>query len=206
MLKLGLTGGIGSGKTTIANIFIELGVPVFFADDEAKKFLLNNNVKSKLALHFGNHIIDFNGEINKAELAKIVFSDSNKLEKLNAIIHPLLMKEFEHWSSEKKRKNNALVVLEAAILFEAGFDKFVNKTLTVSANIEDRIKRVIKRDSTQYKLVVDRINSQMSDEERELLSDIIINNSNNNMIVERVIEIYNSLLESDLSNKNPRIN
>jgi len=197
MLKLGLTGGIGSGKTTIANIFVELGVPVFFADDEAKKFLFDKEVKSKLVSLFGNQIIDSEGEINKAELAKVVFSNPNELKKLNALIHPLLMKEFELWSNKKQSEKYIIVILEAAILFESGFDKFVNKTLTVSANIEDRINRVVKRDNTQYKLVVDRINNQMSDEERELLSDIIINNSNGNMIVKEVIEIYNTLLEVD---------
>jgi len=206
MLKLGLTGGIGSGKTTVANIFIELGVPVFFADDEAKKFLFDKEVKSKLVRLFGNQILGLEGEINKVELAKIVFSNTNELKKLNALIHPLLMKEFELWVNEKQSEKYPIVVLEAAILYEAGFEKFVNKTLTVSANIDDRIKRVMKRDNTQYNLVVDRINNQMSDKKRELLSDIIINNSNNTMIVKRVVEIYNTLLESDSIIKNHRIN
>ena len=206
MLKLGLTGGIGSGKTTVANIFIELGVPVFFADDEAKKFLFDKEVKSKLVRLFGNQILGLEGEINKVELAKIVFSNTNELKKLNALIHPLLMKEFELWVNEKQTEKYPIVVLEAAILYEAGFEKFVNKTLTVSANIDDRIKRVMKRDNTQYNLVVDRINNQMSDKKRELLSDIIINNSNNTMIVKRVVEIYNTLLESDSIIKNHRIN
>ena len=189
MIKLGLTGGIGSGKTTVANVFETLGVPVFYADDEAKKFLYQNEVKQQLVELFGTKVIDDNGEVNKFELANIVFNDADSLKKLNALIHPLLINEFENWAEKKKANNYLYIIMEAAILFEAGFDSYVDKVICVSAPLETRINRVVSRDGATNEQVLSRINNQMSDEERELRSDFIIRNSNSDMIVNEIVSL-----------------
>ena len=194
MLKLGLTGGIGSGKTTIAKVFENIGVPVFYADNEAKKFLFDEDVKRNLVSIFGDNVIDSNGEVNKQELASIVFNNKAHLQELNSLIHPLLMKEFEKWCNNNELEKNPYIVMEAAILFEAGFDKFVDKVLTISAPLHTRIERVVKRDNTDIKQVESRIRNQMSDKEREKKSDYIIYNGDMDMVVNEVVKINQNLL------------
>ncbi len=191
MIKLGLTGGIGSGKSTVAKVFESLGVPVYYADDEAKKFLFHNDVKSQLKTLFGDRIINSRGEVDKPILASIVFTDENELTKLNALIHPLLEKDFVTWVESKNDEH--YIVKEAAILFEAGFDKSVDKILSVSAPVEQRIQRVIKRDGVNRQQVLDRISKQWTDEQREAKSDFVINNANNQMILEQILHIHQEL-------------
>ncbi len=189
-MVIGLTGGIGSGKSTVAKIVERLGVPVFYADDEAKKFLWNNEVKSQLAAIFGKNIIGADGEIHKPSLAKIVFSDERSLALLNNLIHPLLLAAFKNWVVNNSSNKNNYLLMEAAILFEAGFDIVVDKTVTVSANIEDRIQRVMQRDKESREQVMARINSQWSDRQREQKADFVIHNSNKDMILKRVVDLH----------------
>jgi dephospho-CoA kinase len=193
MIKLGITGGIGSGKTTVAKVFETIGVPVFYADDEAKKFLLKDSVKQQLVELFGTKVINESEDVNKTELANIVFNNKESLEQLNALIHPLLMNEFIAWSEKKNAEKHPYVVMEAAILFEAGFEVYVDKTLCISAPIDTRISRVVNRDGTTKEQVKSRINNQMTDEERELKSDFIINNLSNRMIVADIVSLNKSL-------------
>jgi len=193
MIKLGLTGGIGSGKTTVAKVFETIGVPVFYADDEAKKFLLKDRVKQQLIMLFGPKVINESGDVNKAELANIVFNNKESLEQLNALIHPLLMSEFVAWSEKKNAEKYPYVIMEAAILFEANFDANVDKVLCVSAPIETRISRVVNRDKVTKEQVISRMNNQMTDEEREIKSDYIIHNSTNKMIVADIVSLNKSL-------------
>lgn len=193
MIKLGLTGGIGSGKTSAAKVFEALGVPVFYADDEAKKFLHNDKVKDKLRLLFGNGIFNSENNILRGELAKIVFSDSLKLEKLNSLIHPLLLDEFDSWSLKMQALNHQLIVMEAAILFEANFFSKVDKVLTITANIEDRINRVMARDSVQREQIIARMNHQWKDEERVALSDYVIDNSDNKLMLKAIIDLLEEI-------------
>ena len=192
MIKLGLTGGIGSGKSTIARIFQELGIAVYYADVEAKKFLLHENVIQKLRALFGEGIIANNGAVDKVALAAIVFTNENELKKLNALIHPLLEEDFRLWA--EKRKSEKYIVKEAAILFEAGFDKSVNQIITVSAPEQQRIERVIKRDGVSQQQVLDRISKQWTDRQREDKSDFVIYNGDNDMILEKVLEIHKIML------------
>ncbi len=193
MNKIGLTGGIGSGKTTVAKVFETLGVPVFYADDEAKKFLFKNEVKQQLVQLYGPKVIDTKGKVDKTVLANIVFNDTDSLKKLNALIHPLLINEFEDWAEKKKVNKPPFVIMEAAILFEAGFDDYVDSVLCVSAPLETRISRVVNRDGVSKEQVLSRINSQMSDDKRELKSDYVIHNSENDMIVERIVFLSEKL-------------
>jgi len=190
MIKLGLTGGIGSGKSTVAKVFQELGVPVYFADIEAKKFLDEKTVIQKLVQYFGDGILE-KARINKAALAAIVFTDEVALAKLNALIHPLLEADFRAWLNQNSEVK--YIVKEAAILFEAGFDKSVDKVLTISAPIEQRITRVMNRDGVSRKQVMDRVTKQWSDEQREAKSDYVIVNADSNMILEKILEIHKEL-------------
>ena len=190
MIKLGLTGGIGSGKSTVAKVFQELGVPVYFADIEAKKFLDEKAVIQKLVQYFGDGILE-KARINKAALAAIVFTDEVALAKLNALIHPLLEADFRAWLNQNSEVK--YIVKEAAILFEAGFDKSVDKVLTISAPIEQRITRVMNRDGVSRKQVMDRVTKQWSDEQREAKSDYVIVNADSNMILEKILEIHKEL-------------
>ena len=172
---VGLTGGIGSGKTTIAKHIKSLGIPVYIADDAAKKILLLPETLTTLKLVFGNAIFD-DELLNKDKLSKIVFNNPEMLKQLNQIVHPAVKIDFDNWLT--LHKNQPLVVKEAAILFESGSYKNCDLIITVTAPIELRIQRVIQRDKTTRELVLKRINAQWNDEQRIAKSDFVIENVN----------------------------
>ena len=170
---IGLTGGIGSGKTTIANYFKSLGIPVNIADDEAKKVMQLPEIHSQIKLEFGKNVFE-NDLINTSKLAKLVFNNPEKLKKLNKIVHPAVKKHFDNWVLQ--HKESPLVIKEAAILFESGSYQYCDKIITVVAPIETRIKRVMERDQTSRENVLDRINSQWTDDQKTSKSDFVITN------------------------------
>lgn len=172
---IGLTGGIGSGKTTIANYFSTLGIPVYIADDEAKKLMESSEVKDSIKEKFGESIFD-NTILNRAKLAEIVFADSGKLDQLNAIVHPAVRNHFKKWLLNHEA--SPFVINEAAILFESGNYKNCDYIITVTAPLESRIQRVIDRDKTNREQVLKRINAQWNDEQRISKSNFIIDNRN----------------------------
>lgn len=168
---IGLTGGIGSGKTTVANHFIGAGIPVYIADDEARKIMQSPEILKKIEKIFGSSIFE-KGVLNRQKLAEIVFSNSDKLKQLNAIIHPAVKKHFGNWILNYK--NSPFVIYETAILFESGSYKDCDKIITVTAPLETRIERVIQRDKTTRENVLKRINMQWSDNQRLGKSDFVI--------------------------------
>jgi len=170
---IGLTGGIGSGKTTIANFFKSQGVPLYIADDEAKAILFTPAAIEEVKKAFGEDILT-DGLPDKAKLASLVFSDPDKLKILNEIIHPKVRMHFKEWM--EKHKDEKFVIREAAILFESGSYKDCDKIILVTAPIEVRIKRVMDRDNTTREKVLERMNAQWNDEKKAALSDYIINN------------------------------
>jgi dephospho-CoA kinase len=172
---IGLTGGIGSGKTTIARHFMEAKVPVYIADDEAKKITQSFEIIDEIKKKFGNSIFD-DAILNREKLSQIVFNNPEKLKQLNAIIHPAVKKNFEDWVL--KHKNAPYVIYEAAILFESGSYKNCDLVITVTAPLETRILRVIQRDKTTREHVLKRINSQWEDTQRISKSDFVIENIN----------------------------
>ncbi len=172
---IGLTGGIGSGKTTIGKHFQSLGVPVYIADDAAKGVTESPEVLSQIKNTFGASIFD-NGKLNRKALGAVVFSDAKKLKELNAIIHPAVRLHFLEWV--KQHANDPFVIKEAAILFESGSNVDCDYVITVVAPQEFRIKRVMDRDNTNRKTVLERIENQWSDEERISKSDFVIENIN----------------------------
>jgi dephospho-CoA kinase len=170
---IGLTGGIGSGKTTIANHFMKSGVPVYIADDEARKIMQSDEIIEEIKKTFGTAIFE-NGILNREKLAQIVFGDPEKLKLLNAIIHPAVKKHFHNWILD--HKNAPFIIYEAAILFESGSYKDCDKIITVTAPMESRIQRVIHRDNSSREQVLKRINAQWNDDKRIAKSDYVIEN------------------------------
>ncbi len=171
---IGLTGGIGSGKTTLVNYMQSLGIPVFIADEEAKKAMQSPQVLDNVKANFGNAIFE-NGHLNRQQLASIVFSNPDKLKELNSIIHPEVKRLFAIWLDQ--HKTVPFVVYEAAILFESGSYQNCDYIITVTAALEDRIIRVMQRDNCSREQVLQRINAQWTDEERALKSNYVIDNT-----------------------------
>ena len=171
---IGLTGGIGSGKTTLVNYMESLGIPVFIADEEAKKAMQSPHVLEEVKTSFGPAIFE-NGHLNRQQLASIVFSNPDKLKKLNSIIHPEVKRLFAIWLDQHKIV--PFVVYEAAILFESGSYQNCDYIITVTAPLEDRITRVMQRDNCSREQVLQRINAQWTDEERTAKSNFVIDNT-----------------------------
>jgi dephospho-CoA kinase len=170
---IGLTGGIGSGKTSIAKHFMSLVVPVYIADDEARKIMQSEAIIKALKMNFGDSVFDGNS-LNREKLAAIVFNDPEKLSALNAIVHPAVKEHFQKWLVAHKKAE--IVIYEAAILFESGSYKMCDSIITVTAPVESRIQRVIKRDNSSREAVLKRINAQWTDEQRASKSDYVIEN------------------------------
>lgn len=170
---IGLTGGIGSGKTTVANYMKSLGIPVYIADEEAKKIMDSKEVIELVRNTFGNAIIT-NHQIDREKLALLVFNHPEQLQKLNAIIHPIVKQNFDFWL--KNHQNFPFVIKEAAILFESGSYKYCDSIITVTAPLETRIQRVIARDTTSREQVLSRMNNQWTEEQKIAKSDYVIHN------------------------------
>lgn len=198
MKKIGITGGIGSGKTTVCEIFKLLGVPVFHADAEAK-YLQNNDlqIREKLTKLFGQHIYSPDGMLDRKKLAGIIFSDSAALANVNSIIHPAVRQRFLKWADN--HKDAPYILYEAAILLESGFASDFDRNILILADEKVRIERVIRRDHTSAELVKQRINNQMSDDQKIKLVDFIIENNNEKLLLPRIIEL-NKLIISDGEN------
>ena len=187
---IGLTGGIGSGKTTLATYLKSLGIPVFIADDEAKKLMQSPEVVAEIQTIFGTTIFE-NGILNRQQLAAIVFSNPEKLSQLNAIIHPAVKKQFGFWLDQYQ--SEPFVVYEAAILFESGSYKNCDSIITITAPLEDRIARVMQRDNSTREQVLHRINAQWTDEQRIAKSDFVIENSDAQQAKNSIDEILKIL-------------
>ena len=183
MLKVGVTGGIGSGKTLVCSIISAMGYPVFNSDDQAKKILFQSkDLHDKLKEIFGEEII-VNGIPDKVSLAKIVFSSKEKLKMLNELIHPLVRISFEEWILKQKSK---IVIKEAAILIESGAYKECDKIIVVKSPEELRIKRVMKRDSVTEEEVKMRMKNQLSSNELMKFADFVIENDESHALLPQI--------------------
>lgn len=193
MLKIGVTGGIGSGKSTVCNIFRNLGVPVFDSD-QASRDLVNEDpaIKSALRKTFGSDMFFQDGNLDRKRLARLVFNNPPELEKLNAIIHPVVFGKFEEFC--EKNKKSKYLIKEAAILFETSTHKNLDKIINVYAPKELRIERVLKRENTSREQVEKIMRFQYSDEVKNKLSDYIIVNENIDDLLPQVMEIHEFLL------------
>ena len=189
-LLIGLTGGIGSGKSTIAKIFQSLGVPVFNSDIEARN-ILNNDIEviEEIKSVFGDVYKD--GKLDAVKMSAIVFKDENALSQLNAIVHPKVKDCFDNWVI--KNNDTTVLIKEAAILIESGAHKQMNKIVLVTAHEETRVKRVLQRDDTSEEKVLARMKAQLSDKEKMAYADFVINNDGTELVIPQVIEIVKAI-------------
>lgn len=195
MLKIGLTGGIGSGKTTVAKIFETLGIPVYYADDAARH-LLNSNptLKEAVIQHFGEAAYQ-DGVLDRKYLAAIVFSNKEKLDLLNSITHPVTIKDAEDWMATQTAP---YAIKEAALLFESGASEKLDYIIGVYAPQHLRIKRVMKRDNMDTQEVLRRISRQIDEEMKMKLCNFVIKNNDEQLVLPQVIALHERLLSGKL--------
>ncbi len=196
MIKIGITGGIGSGKSTICKIFETLEIPIYYADISAAVIVNKNlQVKSQLTAKFGEDLYEF-GMLDRKKLSSIIFNNSEALAFVNSLIHPAVKLDYENWLENNKLAPYTLK--EAAILFESGAHTQVDKIICVYAPQDIKIQRVIKRESITHNEVMRRILSQMPDEEKMKRSDFVIYNDNVQLVLPQVLKIHNLLTNNIL--------
>jgi dephospho-CoA kinase len=192
MIKVGLTGGIGSGKSTVAKVFESLGIPVYYADDATKRLMnTNDTIKTAIISQFGEATYK-NGELDRKYLASIVFDDTEKLALLNSITHPVTIRDAELWM---KKQNSPYIIKEAALLFESGAAEHLDYIIGVSAPENLRIERVMKRDTVSKDEVLKRITRQMEEVEKMKRCDFIITNNEQQLVIPQVISLHEKLLD-----------
>ena len=189
MLKIGLTGNMGSGKTTVSKVFEILGIPVFYADDEAKKVMVTDHVLiNAIKSAFGEISYFADGTLNRKHIAAIVFNNDSELKKLNSLVHPAVFRAFDEWV--KKIDDVPYVLKEAALLFESDSYKFCDYTIMVQAPLETRIKRVMQRDGLTLDEVERRNSNQFPEEKKTQLADYIIKNDDTQLVIPQVLELH----------------
>ena len=191
MLKLGITGGIGSGKTSVCRVFDVLRVPVFSADREANEIMESDKEIISSINSIAGRNLYINGSLDRMELATIIFNDNTLLEKVNSLVHPVVFDHFRKW---ELAQTAPYIIMEAAILFESGATRFLDRVATVVAPVEQRVERVIQRNKLSREQVSERMRNQMDDETRIKLSDYIIYNSENDMIIPSILKIHDDIL------------
>ncbi len=191
MIRIGLTGNIGTGKSTVARIFEILGVPVYHADKQARKIVDSEKVTEQITLLFGKQVLDPQNKIDRKVLAEIVFSNEEKLSALNSLIHPLVEEDFSQWG--KLYADQKYILQEAAILFETGFDRLFEATILVTAPEELCISRVIARDRSTKEMVSDRIRNQWSQDKKREMADFEIINDEISLVIPQVLAIHKEL-------------
>ncbi|ASV31991.1 dephospho-CoA kinase [Maribacter cobaltidurans] len=193
MKIVGLTGGIGSGKTTVAKMFAELGVPVYNSDLEAKKLMHSSKtIRNKLKILFGESAY-LDGKLNRGYIAKSVFNDQDLLKALNGIVHPAVRRHFKKWC---KKQDHSYVIQETALLFENRAQDLYDKIILVVAPKEVRIDRLLERDQSTREDILARMENQLEDKEKIPLADFIIKNTNLEKTGERVTEVNRAILDS----------
>ncbi|MDZ4809166.1 MAG: dephospho-CoA kinase [Bacteroidota bacterium] len=192
MIKVGLTGGIGSGKTTVAKVFETLGIPVYYADDRTK-YLMNTDetLKASIIQHFGNDTYK-NGELDRKYLAAIVFNNKEKLELLNSLTHPITIRDADKWM---KQQTTPYTIKEAALLFESGAAQQLDYIIGVYAPQHIRVKRVVQRDNLPVEDVMKRISRQIDEEMKMKLCDFIITNNDHQLVIPQVLELHKRFSE-----------
>jgi len=184
---VGLTGGIGSGKTTVANLFKELGVPVYIADNEAKKLMARSKIIKRHLIQLLGKKAYIGNDIDRAFIAKKIFSDSELLSKVNHIVHPKVASHFKRWVSKQA---GPYCIKEVAILFETGSYKNCDATILITAPKGVRLKRVLTRDGVSEEDVLNRMDNQWSDKKKKKLADIVIENLDLSAIKIEVLKVH----------------
>ena len=192
MLKIGLTGGIGSGKSTVAKIFELLSIPVYYADEASKRlYHTDKNLIAQIKKHFGEDVYT-SEQLNRSKLAAIVFNDPQKLELLNQLVHPPTLRDAEEWM---KKQTAPYVVKEAALLFESGSSAGLDFIIGVKAPTALRVKRVMDRDHLTRDEVLSRADRQIDENIKLMLCDFIINNNEQQLVIPQVLELHGRFLK-----------
>jgi dephospho-CoA kinase len=191
-LWVGITGGIGSGKSTVCQLFRLLGIPVYSADDRAKQLMASDpTLKKQLLEEFGADSYLSNGSVNRAYLAEKVFSDPEKVKKINSFVHPAVGKDFRQWA---ENQSAPYLLKEAALLFETGAAEELDRVITVSSPLKIRMARVLARDPHRNEAQVNQIiNQQLPDEQKNELADFVIKNTDTKLLTPQVLDIHRKL-------------
>jgi dephospho-CoA kinase len=200
MLKIGLTGGIGSGKTTVARIFEVLGIPVYYADDAAKKLMNENeHLKNSIIKAFGTDAYS-NNTLNREFVSNVVFKDTEKLNALNSIVHPATINDAIKWF---KDQNAPYVIKEAALIFESGSQKELDFVIGIKSPVELRIQRAMARDHISVEKVRSRMDNQMNEDEKMRLCDYVIVNDEQEMLIPQVLTLHERFLKLSTTTNQP---
>jgi len=193
MIKVAITGGIGTGKTTISNMFADKGVPVFNSDEIAKEIMNTNSLlKNEIVTAFGDKVYDKN-KLNKEYLSDVIFNNESLLKKTNSIVHPYVADEFNSWIEEQDSK---YIIYESAIIFENQAEDFFDKIICVTASEENVISRVMKRNNFSVDKIKSIINKQLPNGAKIQKSDYVIENMNISKLSDKVLEIHNDIMDS----------
>ncbi len=194
MIKIGITGGIGSGKSTVCRIFEKLGIPVFYADTVAKEIMMTDPVlKEGVTAAFGKESYDPSGKLNNKHIAQIVFNNKEELDRLNALVHPAVFRAFESWQHTVSA-DAPYLLKEAALLFESGSYRLCDKSILVTAPAEVRIQRVMERDGVSKEQVEARMDKQMGDDEKSKMADFLIRNDESQPVILQVLELHHQFI------------
>ena len=190
---VGITGGIGAGKTTVAKLFALLNIPVYNADDRAKWLMTHDSaLRNSISDTFGADSFTKNNQLNRSYLAKAVFSDSEKTALINSLVHPAVKTDFAQWAADQ---DSPYILKEAALLFESGSYRDLDKTILVSAPLEVRIARIMERDPQRDLAQINAIIArQLPEEQKKQLADFVIDNKGNRLVIPQVLKIHNVLL------------
>ena len=191
MKKIGLTGGIGSGKSTIAQAIKHIGYPAYIADEEAARLMNSHpDIRKDITERLGANCYTSEGHINKPVLAQIIFENKEALEEVNRIVHPRVMEAFEQWAA---MQSTSLVFCETAILYESGLERYFDAVICVTAPEEVRVRRVMERDRCELKDVMARVRNQMDEDEKCQRANFVIYNDGEHMAVPQVLDVLHKL-------------
>lgn len=195
MIKVGITGGIGSGKTAVCRVFELLDISIYYADSEAKQLMDNEVIKAQVVDLFGTAVLTATDTIDRKLIAELVFKNKKLLEQLNVIIHPAVSKHFLEWC--KGKINELYILKEAAILFESSSSKECDRIITVTSPLELKISRVMQRDDVSAEKVIERIKNQTDDDYKIKHSDYVIMNDERELLIPQVIRIHELLISEN---------
>lgn len=198
MLRIGLTGGIGSGKSTVAHIFNVLGIPIYDADAAAKRLMAEDELLKKRILNVFGEKAYLNGKLNRKFLSDVVFNDETKIKLLNSLVHPATIKDANEWM---KKQNAPYLIKEAALIFESGSDKFLDLVIGVRSPLSLRIERTMKRNHITAEEVRERMKFQMDESKKMALCDFIIENDEKEMLIPQVLHLHEKLLNHSIQNQ-----
>lgn len=196
-MKVGLTGNIGSGKSTAARIFSALGVPVFYADLQAKQLYHDTEVIREVIGLFGDDVTDADGKVVFQHLAKVVFNDPEKLRQLNALIHPMVREKYYSWLNS--HENQAYTVQEAAIMMESGLYKQMDAVVVITAPENQRLQRILGRDGATEEEVRKRMSQQLPEKKLMEIADFVVKNDDQTLLIPQILDIHKRLLKQSVN-------